>query len=74
MPPFHRTATVRVIAGSHRGRIIPFSNRDFGNADITPQKVKSAVFSIIGEWLSDETFLDLFAGSGQIGIEASMPI
>ncbi|HPV42866.1 MAG TPA: RsmD family RNA methyltransferase [Spirochaetota bacterium] len=61
---------IRVIAGSLKGRVIPFDNRKFDNADITPQKVKGAIFSMIGEWLNGRGFLDLFAGSGQIGIEA----
>jgi len=50
--------------------VIPFSLSKFGSGDITPQKVKGALFSILGEDLSGRTFLDLFGGSGQIGIEA----
>lgn len=61
---------VRVIAGELKGRIIPFSNRKFDDADITTQKVKGAIFSMIGEWLHGKGFFDLYAGSGQIGIEA----
>lgn len=61
---------IRVIAGEMKGRLIPFNNRKFDDADITPQKVKGALFSMIGEWLHGRGFLDLFAGSGQIGIEA----
>ena len=61
---------IRVIAGGMKGRLIPFDNRKFDDADITPQRVKGALFSMIGEWLYGKGFLDLFAGSGQIGIEA----
>ncbi len=61
---------VRVIAGSLRGRTIPFSISKYDDADITPQKVKEALFSIIGEDLTGKGFLDLYAGSGQVGIEA----
>ena len=61
---------LRIIAGTMKGRVIPFDNRKFDNADITPQKVKGAIFSMIGEWLHGKSFLDLYAGSGQIGIEA----
>jgi len=53
-----------------KGRVIPFDNRKFDNADITPQKVKGAIFSMTGEWLQGKGFLDLYSGSGQIGIEA----
>src|SRR3990172_4106761 len=61
---------IRIIAGGLKGRVIPFSNKKFDDADITPQKVKGAVFSMIGEWLEGKGFLDLYAGSGQIGLEA----
>jgi 16S rRNA (guanine966-N2)-methyltransferase len=61
---------IRIIAGDIKGKAIPFDNRKFDNADITPQKVKGALFSMIGEWLHGKGFLDLYAGSGQIGIEA----
>jgi 16S rRNA (guanine966-N2)-methyltransferase len=61
---------LRIIAGTMKGRVLPFDNRKFDNADITPQKVKGAIFSMIGEWLHGKGFLDLYAGSGQIGIEA----
>jgi 16S rRNA (guanine(966)-N(2))-methyltransferase RsmD len=63
-------ASLRVIAGSLKGRGIRFVNSKFGNADITPQKVKGALFSILGESLEGLVFLDLYSGSGQIGIEA----
>jgi len=53
-----------------KGRVIPFNTGRFNSADITPQKVKGAIFSIIGEDLQGKTFVDLFSGSGQIGIEA----
>ncbi len=36
----------------------------------TLDKVKQAIFNIIGNSIIDATFLDLFSGSGQIGIEA----
>jgi 16S rRNA (guanine(966)-N(2))-methyltransferase RsmD len=61
---------LRIISGLMKGRAIPFNTGKFNNADITPQKVKGAIFSIIGEDLQGKTFVDLFSGSGQIGIEA----
>lgn len=62
--------TIRIISGLMKGRVIPFNTGRFNSADITPQKVKGAIFSIIGEYLQGKTFVDLFSGSGQIGIEA----
>ena len=61
---------LRVIGGNLKKRIIPFQNKKFGYADVTPHKIKGALFSIIGENLSNRSFLDLYACSGQIGIEA----
>lgn len=61
---------MRIIAGRLGGRRLHFSGTKFNNAETTPQKIKGALFSIIGEDLAGLSFLDLFAGSGQIGIEA----
>ncbi len=61
---------MKVIAGKYKGRIIPFKNKKFNNADITTEKVKEALFSIIGETILEKRFLDLYACSGQIGLEA----
>ncbi len=63
-------SSIKVIAGELKGRTIPFPIKMLGNSSITSQKVKGAIFSIIGEWLEGSGFLDLFAGSGQVGIEA----
>ncbi len=63
-------ASIRIIAGRLKGRAVPFESGKFGDADITPQKVKGAIFSMIGDWLHGRGFLDLYAGSGQIGFEA----
>jgi len=53
-----------------KGKVIPFNVSKFSDAEITPQKVKGALFSIIGENLQGKTFIDLYSGSGQIGFEA----
>ncbi|HNX24576.1 MAG TPA: RsmD family RNA methyltransferase [Spirochaetota bacterium] len=62
--------TIRIISGLMKGRVIPFNVSKFNDAEITPQKVKGALFSIIGENLNGKTFIDLYSGSGQIGFEA----
>lgn len=60
---------IRIISGRYRGKRIPFNFRKFNEAEITTQKVKEALFNIIGP-LEDKIFVDLFGGSGQIGFEA----
>ncbi|MCM1114534.1 MAG: 16S rRNA (guanine(966)-N(2))-methyltransferase RsmD [Clostridium sp.] len=60
---------MRVITGSARGRKLETL---FGE-DITrptTESVKEALFSMIQFELEDKKVLDLFAGSGQLGIEA----
>ncbi|MFH0975008.1 MAG: RsmD family RNA methyltransferase [Spirochaetota bacterium] len=61
---------MRVISGKYKNKDIPFGNEKFDNANATPQKIKKAVFSILGEDLEGKSFLDLYACSGQMGIEA----
>ncbi len=61
--------TMRVIAGSFKGRIIPFEKKLKG-AEATSQRLKKALFSILGEDLTGKNFLDLYCGTGQIGLEA----
>lgn len=59
---------MRVITGTARGRHLETLSGD----DVRPttDKVKESVFSIIQFQVQDRMFLDLFAGSGQMGIEA----
>jgi 16S rRNA (guanine(966)-N(2))-methyltransferase RsmD len=59
---------VRVIAGSARGRRLSApKGRD---TRPTPDRVREALFSILGERVSGATVLDLFAGTGALGIES----
>ncbi len=58
----------RVVTGRFRGAILQAPEGD--KTRPTTDKVKEALFSIIQSYVPDSDFLDLFAGSGQIGIEA----
>jgi len=59
---------MRVIAGDYKGRklIAPKGNKIRPTAD----RVKEAIFSMVQAELPDAICLDLFAGSGALGIEA----
>ncbi|HIE37926.1 MAG TPA: 16S rRNA (guanine(966)-N(2))-methyltransferase RsmD [Anaerolineales bacterium] len=59
---------MRVIAGKAKGRKLK-SVPGEGTRPIT-DRAKSALFSILGEDVIGCRFLDLFAGTGQVGIEA----
>ena len=59
---------MRVITGSARGRRL--QTLEGQEVRPTPERIKEAVFSIIQFEIEGRRFLDLFAGSGQMGIEA----
>jgi 16S rRNA (guanine966-N2)-methyltransferase len=59
---------MRVIAGKAKGRQL-YSVRGPGTRPIT-NRAKSALFSILESHVNGSEFLDLFAGTGQVGIEA----
>lgn len=59
---------LRVIAGSAKGRILQAVPGDT-TRPIT-DRVKEALFNIIGPDIVNASFLDLFAGTGSVGIEA----
>lgn len=59
---------MRVIAGNAKGRILKAPP----GLDTRPVTdfIKEAIFNVIGPYLNGKTFLDLFSGSGSMGIEA----
>ena len=59
---------MRIVAGKYRHRLIDYPEN---NPDIRPTKdmVREGVFSALGD-ISNFKVLDLFAGSGSMGIEA----
>jgi 16S rRNA (guanine966-N2)-methyltransferase len=61
-------AGMRVIAGSAKGHRLQSVPGD-ATRPIT-DRVKEALFSILGDFVVDARVLDLFAGTGAVGIEA----
>lgn len=59
---------LRIISGKAKGHKI-FSVPGDSTRPIT-DRAKEALFNIIGNDIIDATFLDLFAGTGSVGIEA----
>lgn len=59
---------MRIVTGDLRGRRIP-SGR-LGNLRLTSSRLKEAIFTMLGADLQGCNFLDLCAGSGQMGLEA----
>ena len=59
---------MRIIAGELKGRKLVTPKDD--SVRPTTDKVKEAVFSMLMPWLPDSVVLDLFAGTGSLGLEA----
>lgn len=59
---------MRVIAGS--AKRLQLKTIDGIDTRPTTDRIKETLFNMISEYLADSYFLDLFSGSGAIGIEA----
>jgi 16S rRNA (guanine966-N2)-methyltransferase len=59
---------LRIVAGSLRGRKLTCTVN--ANLRPTPQRVREALFSILGNAVPDRPFIDIFAGTGVVGLEA----
>ena len=59
---------MRIIAGKYRGRKL----KEFKGYDVRPtsDRAREALFNILGN-ISGDGFLDLFCGTGAIGLEAA---
>jgi len=59
---------MRVIAGTYRG----FHLRSLKGADLRPtsDQMRETLFDVLGPALAGARFLDLYAGSGAVGLEA----
>lgn len=60
---------MRIIAGEARGRKL-FSPNNPQNTRPTGDRVKEAIFSMIQPYVLDAVIIDLFAGTGNLGLEA----
>lgn len=63
---------MKVVGGKYRGRRIKSmpKREDTKLLRPTTERVKESVFAILNNYLEGVKFLDLFAGTGSIGIEA----
>src|SRR5512134_934104 len=60
---------VRIIGGAWRSRLISFPpGKDLRP---TPDRVRETLFNWLGQDLTGQSCLDLFAGSGALGFEAA---
>jgi 16S rRNA (guanine(966)-N(2))-methyltransferase RsmD len=60
--------SLRVIAGKAKGRRLRTVPGDSTRPIL--DRVKENLFNILGQWVTDTRWLDMFAGTGAVGIEA----
>ncbi len=65
----HKRNQVRIIGGQYRGRLLDFPQSD--GLRPTPDRVRETLFNWLGQNLTGQVVLDLFAGSGALGFEAA---
>ncbi len=63
-----RGGFMRIIAGDYKGRRLETPKGAYVRP--TGEKVKEAVFSMLAPYIEDSVVLDLFAGTGNLGLEA----
>ena len=59
---------MRILAGSYRGKRIS-AGFDHSIRPMT-NKNKESIFAVLGDFFSDQNVLDLFCGSGNLGLES----
>ena len=64
-----RTSSVRIIGGTHRGSKLPVP--DLPGLRPTPDRVRETLYNWLRPRLPGSRVLDLFAGSGVLGLEAA---
>ena len=60
--------SMRIVGGKYRHRLIEYPN-DASHIRPTKDRIREAIFNALGD-ISGLTVLDLYAGSGAMGIEA----
>ncbi|MDB4778044.1 RsmD family RNA methyltransferase [bacterium] len=66
--PEAKPGKLRIVGGRFRGRQIEYH----GDPRTRPMKdnVREALFNLVGGWVPGKAVIDLFAGTGAVGLEA----
>lgn len=66
--PEAKPGKLRIVGGKYRGRQIDY----LGDPRTRPMKdnIREALFNLVGGWAPGKAVLDLFAGTGAVGLEA----
>lgn len=61
---------MRIVAGSAKGRALQGPKPTSRHIRPTADRVRETLFNVLGQWLEGQSVLDLYAGTGALGLEA----
>ena len=61
---------MRIVAGSAKGRTLEGPKATSRHIRPTADRVRETLFNILGQWLEGQRVLDLYAGTGALGLES----
>ncbi|WNG17980.1 16S rRNA (guanine(966)-N(2))-methyltransferase RsmD [Cystobacter fuscus] len=61
---------MRIVAGSAKGRALAGPKATSKHIRPTADRVRETLFNVLGQWLEGQRVLDLYAGTGALGLEA----
>ncbi|RKH30481.1 16S rRNA (guanine(966)-N(2))-methyltransferase RsmD [Corallococcus sp. CA031C] len=61
---------MRIVAGSAKGRALQGPKPSSGHIRPTADRVRETLFNMLGQFLDGQAVLDLYAGTGALGLEA----
>ena len=61
---------MRIVAGTAKGRALAGPKPTSKHIRPTADRVRETIFNVLGQWLEGQAVLDLYAGTGALGLEA----
>ena len=61
---------MRIVAGSAKGRALSGPKATSKHIRPTADRVRETLFNVLGQWLEGQRVLDLYAGTGALGLES----
>ncbi len=61
---------MRIVAGTAKGRALAGPKATSKHIRPTADRVRETLFNVLGQWLDGQAVLDLYAGTGALGLES----
>jgi 16S rRNA (guanine966-N2)-methyltransferase len=61
---------MRIVAGTAKGRALAGPKPTSKHIRPTADRVRETLFNVLGQWLEGQAVLDLYAGTGALGLES----